>query len=748
MGEKMNAQSMLDGLNKEQRQAVKHTDGALLIMAGAGSGKTRVLTNRIAYLIGEKEVAPWSILAITFTNKAAKEMKERVRKIIGPMAEDIWISTFHSMCVRILRRDIDRIGLKRNFTILDPGDQLSVIKQILKQKNIDSKKFEPKSLLGSISSAKNELKTVKDYAKIAKGPYETTVSEVYEAYQKELRKNHALDFDDLIMTTIQLFKQVPEVLEFYQRKFQYIHVDEYQDTNRAQYMLVRMIAERFKNICVVGDSDQSIYRWRGADITNILSFETDYPSSTTIMLEQNYRSTKTILKAANEVINNNLNRKPKNLWTENQQGENIACFVGDNEHDEAYFIVGKIKELMNQHDYKLSDMAILYRTNAQSRVIEELLVKSNINYNIVGGTKFYDRKEIKDVLAYLRVVANPDDDISLRRIINVPKRGIGAATIDKIADFAASQGISIFQALHEVEQLGLSKGATNKLALFIDQMRGWVELEEYLSVTELVEELLEKTGYREMLKNEKTIEAQSRLENIDEFLSVTTEFEKRNDDKSLVAFLTDLALIADIDKVDEEEEDQKDSDRVLLMTLHSAKGLEFPVVFLIGMEEGVFPHSRSLFEEEEMEEERRLAYVGITRAEQRLYLSCAKMRTLFGRTNTNPQSRFINEIPSEMLESLNEKEEPARAKTSRSIGGGFASPQRPRMSTISKPQMTTTGGDQFTWSVGDKAEHKKWGVGTVVSMKGSGENVELDIAFPQPIGIKRLVAKFAPINRV
>ncbi|OIJ18654.1 ATP-dependent DNA helicase PcrA [Anaerobacillus alkalidiazotrophicus] len=744
----MNAQSMLDGLNKEQRQAVKHTDGALLIMAGAGSGKTRVLTNRIAYLIGEKEVAPWSILAITFTNKAAKEMKERVRKIIGPMAEDIWISTFHSMCVRILRRDIDRIGLKRNFTILDPGDQLSVIKQILKQKNIDSKKFEPKSLLGSISSAKNELKTVKDYAKIAKGPYETTVSEVYEAYQKELRKNHALDFDDLIMTTIQLFKQVPEVLEFYQRKFQYIHVDEYQDTNRAQYMLVRMIAERFKNICVVGDSDQSIYRWRGADITNILSFETDYPSSTTIMLEQNYRSTKTILKAANEVINNNLNRKPKNLWTENQQGENIACFVGDNEHDEAYFIVGKIKELMNQHDYKLSDMAILYRTNAQSRVIEELLVKSNINYNIVGGTKFYDRKEIKDVLAYLRVVANPDDDISLRRIINVPKRGIGAATIDKIADFAASQGISIFQALHEVEQLGLSKGATNKLALFIDQMRGWVELEEYLSVTELVEELLEKTGYREMLKNEKTIEAQSRLENIDEFLSVTTEFEKRNDDKSLVAFLTDLALIADIDKVDEEEEDQKDSDRVLLMTLHSAKGLEFPVVFLIGMEEGVFPHSRSLFEEEEMEEERRLAYVGITRAEQRLYLSCAKMRTLFGRTNTNPQSRFINEIPSEMLESLNEKEEPARAKTSRSIGGGFASPQRPRMSTISKPQMTTTGGDQFTWSVGDKAEHKKWGVGTVVSMKGSGENVELDIAFPQPIGIKRLVAKFAPINRV
>lgn len=748
----MNVQSILNGLNNEQRQAVKHTDGALLIMAGAGSGKTRVLTNRIAYLIGEKDVAPWSILAITFTNKAAKEMKERVKKIIGPVAEDIWISTFHSMCVRILRRDIDRIGVKRNFTILDPGDQLSVIKQILKQKNIDSKKFEPKSLLGSISSAKNELKTVKDYAKIAKGPYESTVADVYEAYQKELRKNHALDFDDLIMTTIQLFKQVPEVLEFYQRKFQYIHVDEYQDTNRAQYMLVRMLAERYKNICVVGDSDQSIYRWRGADITNILSFENDYPSTTTIMLEQNYRSTKTILRAANEVINNNYNRKPKNLWTENQSGENIACYIGDTEHDEAYFVVGKIKELMKEHDYKLTDIAILYRTNAQSRVIEELLVKSNINYNIVGGTKFYDRKEIKDILAYLRVVANPDDDISLRRIINVPKRGIGATTVEKIAEFAGSQGISIFQALHEVEQMGLSKGATNKLVEFIDQMRGWVQLEEYLSVTELVEELLEKTGYREMLKNEKTIEAQSRLENIDEFLSVTNEFENRNEDKSLVAFLTDLALIADIDKVDEDENEQKDSDRVLLMTLHSAKGLEFPVVFLIGMEEGVFPHSRSLFEEEEMEEERRLAYVGITRAEQRLYLSCAKMRTLFGRTNTNPQSRFIKEIPSEVLDSLNEeKEAPAWAKTSRvmSNGGSIQTPlQRQRMMTTSRPQITTTGGDQFTWQVGDKAEHKKWGIGTVVSMKGSAENVELDIAFPQPIGIKRLAAKFAPITKV
>lgn len=740
----MNILKMLEGLNKEQKEAVKHTEGPLLLMAGAGSGKTRVLTHRIAYLIGEKDVAPWSILAITFTNKAAREMKDRVKKIVGPMAEDIWISTFHSMCVRILRRDIDRIGTKRNFTILDSSDQLSVIKQIIKEKNIDAKKFEPKSILGSISSAKNELKTVKEFAKTATGPYESTVADVYELYQKRLRNNHSLDFDDLIMTTIQLFKQVPEVLEFYQRKFQYIHVDEYQDTNKAQYMLVKMLAERFKNICVVGDSDQSIYRWRGADISNILSFEKDYPNSTTVMLEQNYRSTKTILRAANEVINNNLNRKPKNLWTENERGQNISCYSGDTEHEEAYFIVGKIRELMNEHQYRLNDFAILYRTNAQSRVIEELLVKSNINYNIVGGTKFYDRKEIKDMLAYLRVVANPDDDISLRRIINVPKRGIGAATVDKIAEFAATQGVSMYEVLQEIEEIGLSARATNKLVEFAGQLKNWVQLQEYLSVTELVEELLEKTGYREMLKNEKTLEAQARLENIDELLSVTSEFEKRSEDKSLVGFLTDLALIADIDQVDNDQENQEE-EKVLLMTLHSAKGLEFPVVFLIGMEEGIFPHSRSLFEQEEMEEERRLAYVGITRAEQRLFMTCAKVRTLFGRTNANPQSRFFKEIPVDLIDSLNEqKEAPAWAKSTRTTNTTF---NRPRQS-VAKPQITTTGGERFGWQVGDKAEHKKWGIGTVVSMKGSDENIELDIAFPQPVGVKRLAAKFAPITKV
>lgn len=728
---------LLSGLNTEQKRAVQHTEGPLLLMAGAGSGKTRVLTHRIAYLLREKGVAPWSVLALTFTNKAAREMKDRVSSLVGPIAEDIWISTFHSMCVRILRRDIDRIGYNRNFSILDSGDQLSVIKQILKAKNIDSKKFEPRSILGTISGAKNELKKPAEFSKLAKGPYEETAAEVYEEYQKQLKKNQSLDFDDLIMKTIQLFSQVPEVLEFYQRKFQYIHVDEYQDTNKAQYMLVKMMSERFKNICVVGDSDQSIYRWRGADITNILSFEKDYPNAAVILLEQNYRSTKTILHAANKVIENNLNRRPKKLWTENEEGPKICYYCADSEQDEAYFVVGKIKEAVSSGNFKNSDIAILYRTNAQSRVIEEMLLKSNIDYNIVGGTKFYDRKEIKDVLAYLRLIANPDDDISLQRIINVPKRGIGATTMDKVVAYAGEHGLSIFQTLQEIEQVGLAQRVTGKLMDFATQIGNWVQMQEFLSVTELVEELLEHTGYREMLLNEKTLEAQSRLENIDEFLSVTTDFEKKNEDKSLIAFLTDLALIADIDKLDEEETDKGDS--VILMTLHSAKGLEFPIVFLIGMEEGIFPHSRSLFEEEEMEEERRLAYVGITRAEKQLYFANAQMRTIYGRTSANPPSRFIKEVPDELLECLNEQVAASNIPTT---------PRQRLAIKPSHPQMSSTGGEQFQWKVGDKAQHGKWGTGTVVSIKGEGESVELDIAFPPPTGIKRLFAKFAPIKKV
>ncbi|MFP7299603.1 DNA helicase PcrA [Neobacillus niacini] len=757
------SEKLLNGLNPEQQSAVKATDGPLLLMAGAGSGKTRVLTHRIAYLIVEKRVNPYNILAITFTNKAAREMRERIGKMMGGAAEEIWISTFHSMCVRILRRDIDRMGYSRNFTILDTGDQQSVVKGILKDKNLDPKKYDPRAILGAISSAKNELIDPEEYAKTAGGYFEQTVSDVYTEYQKRLRKNQALDFDDLIMMTIQLFQRVPEVLEYYQRKFQYIHVDEYQDTNRAQYMLVKFLANRFKNLCVVGDSDQSIYRWRGADIANILSFEKDYPDAKVILLEQNYRSTKRILLAANKVIENNVTRKAKNLWTENPEGNKIVYYRADSEQGEAQFVAGKIKELTREGKYKLSDVAILYRTNAQSRVMEEVLLKSNLEYSIVGGTKFYDRKEIKDMLAYLRLISNPDDDISLQRIINVPKRGIGSSSVDKMADFAAMHDISIFQALDSVELLGLSPKITKGAREFRDLIKNYTQMQEFLSVTELVEDILEKSGYREMLKAEKSIEAQSRLENLDELLSVTKNFEEVNEDKSLVAFLTDLALVADIDSLDE---DGEKADSITLMTLHSAKGLEFPVVFLIGLEEGVFPHSRSLMEEAEMEEERRLAYVGITRAEQTLFLTNAQMRTLFGRTNMNPASRFINEIPEDLLEGVEKEEKRApfgtrgtsfgnrtSGTTGTSFGGrstgttgtSFGTPVTRK--PVMRPLTSATGGDTVGWKVGDKAEHGKWGIGTVVSVKGEGEGTELDIAFPSPTGIKRLLAKFAPITK-
>lgn len=737
------AEKLVKGLNEQQQKAVKATDGPLLIMAGAGSGKTRVLTHRIAYLMVEKEVAPWNILAITFTNKAAREMKERIRGILGGASDEIWISTFHSMCVRILRRDIDRIGYNRNFSILDTTDQQSVIKQILKDKNLDPKKYDYRALLGTISSAKNELVTPEEYQKTAGDFYTNVAAEVYTEYQKRLRKNQACDFDDLIMLTITLFQRVPEVLEYYQRKFQYIHVDEYQDTNRAQYMLVKLLASRFRNLCVVGDSDQSIYRWRGADIANILSFEKDYPNATMIFLEQNYRSTKKILEAANKVIDNNRNRKPKNLWTENMDGNKIRYFRADSEQGEAQFVAGKINEMIRDSSRKLSDIAILYRTNAQSRVMEEVLLKSNLQYTIVGGIKFYDRKEIKDILAYLRLIANPDDDISLRRVINVPKRGIGATSLDKVADYAAMTDGSMYQALQDIDMIGLSPKITKAAREFRDLIHAYTNQQEYLSVTELVEEVIEKTGYREMLQAEKSIESQSRLENIDEFLSVTKSFEQSNDDKSLVGFLTDLALVADIDQLDDTEEAQES---VTLMTLHSAKGLEFPVVFLLGLEEGVFPHSRSLMDEEEMEEERRLAYVGITRAESELYITNAQMRTLFGRTNMNPVSRFIAEIPEELIEDMKLKPKKSALHSSKPIHSG-GSRRTPSFGKV-VAQPNATGGDEIGWQVGDKAAHKKWGTGTVVSVKGEGEGKELDIAFPSPTGIKRLLAKFAPIEKV
>ncbi|WP_245711639.1 DNA helicase PcrA [Gracilibacillus ureilyticus] len=736
---------LLKGLNPQQQEAVKHTEGPLLIMAGAGSGKTRVLTHRIAYLLDEKEVSPRSILAITFTNKAAREMKDRITNLVGPSGNEMWVSTFHSMCVRILRRDIDRIGYSRNFSILDSGDQLTVIKNIVKEKNLDPKKFEPRAFLGAISSAKNELVTPEKFAESAGDFYSRQVSEVYTEYQKRLRKNQSLDFDDLIMQTIHLFNRIPEVLEYYQRRFQYIHVDEYQDTNHAQYFLVKQLAARFQNLCVVGDSDQSIYAWRGADISNILSFEKDYPSARTVLLEQNYRSTKSILDAANKVIDNNSERKPKNLWTENLEGNKIQYYKADTEREEGLYVADRIAELVRNGKYSHRDVAILYRTNAQSRAIEETFVKSNIPYQMVGGTKFYDRKEIKDLLAYLRLIVNPDDDISFARVVNEPKRGIGKTSLDKLTAYAAVNDISLYTAVQEVDFVGVSAKAAKALMDFGQMIQNWEKQQEFLTATDMVEEVIEKTGYEKMLLNERSIEAQTRLENIEEFKTVTKHFEETNEDKTLVNFLTDLALISDIDRMDE---DPTADDKVTMMTLHAAKGLEFPVVFLIGMEENVFPHSRSMMDEEEMQEERRLAYVGITRAEELLHVSHAKMRTLFGRTNMNPISRFINEIPQDLLEGKEEVEESIFGRSRVDISDQdlpFGPPKRKPKRTV--VQQATTGGEKETWRVGDKANHNKWGQGTVVKVSGEGEAMELDIAFPAPTGIKRLLAKFAPITK-
>ncbi|MEK4239836.1 DNA helicase PcrA [Paenibacillus sp. FSL H7-0714] len=772
-------QDAVSRLNPPQRQAVETTEGPLLIMAGAGSGKTRVLTHRIAWLIANRKAPPWAILAITFTNKAAREMQERVSKLVGPEGRDIWVSTFHSMCVRILRKDIERIGFTSNFSILDSTDQLSVIRNCMKELNIDTKKFEPKAVQAIISASKNELITPAQYEQKVGDYFEGLVAKVYKMYQRRLRSNNSLDFDDLIMKTIELFKEVSEVLDFYQKKFKYIHVDEYQDTNRAQYMLCRMLADSHHRICVVGDSDQSIYRWRGADITNILNFEEDYPEAKTILLEQNYRSTANILNAANGVIALNSGRKPKKLWTDSEEGAKIKVYRADSEHDEGYFVTGEISKNVKQGQ-AYQNHAILYRTNAQSRVIEEILIKSDIPYQIVGGIKFYDRKEIKDLLAYLRLLSNPDDDISLTRIINVPKRGLGDTTVGKLAAAAGERGVSIFRVLQTVDDLGFAGRTRNMLVEFYDMIEALHRMVEFLSVTELTEKILEMSQYRLELQNENTLESRSRLENIDEFLSVTMEFEKNNEDKSLVSFLTDLALIADIDSVNDDEEDR--SDAVVLMTMHSAKGLEFPTVFIVGMEEGVFPHSRAFQDNDELEEERRLAYVGITRAEKQLFLSCARMRTLFGRTTANQPSRFIEEIPEELKEDTAKTQDRFQRGGSE-VGGayggrGFSGGSRGNFggrsgaagaapigsgstasAATSKSSVTvTSGGAQHAtgagaaaageYKAGDKVSHGKWGTGTVVAVKGTGNDTELQIAFPAPVGVKRLLAGFAPITRV
>jgi DNA helicase-2/ATP-dependent DNA helicase PcrA len=849
------------GLNDRQKEAVEHTEGPLLIMAGAGSGKTRVLTHRMAYILSEKDVNPWNILAITFTNKAAKEMKERVSALVGPDANDMWVSTFHAMCVRILRREAEAIGFTRSFTIADPSEQQTLIKRIIKELNLDKDKFSHKMLLGRISDAKNNLMLPDDYRQNYSGYIEDVVADVYERYQKGLQAAQSFDFDDLIMYTVKLFDQQPDILKYYQQKFHYIHVDEYQDTNEAQYKLVKHLGGYFHNVCVVGDADQSIYGWRGANMENILNFEKDYPKSTTILLEQNYRSTKNILQAANNVINKNTYRKDKTLWTDNNQGELISYYRAQNERDETNYVIGKIKDAIKGQNKRYGDIAILYRTNAQSRVMEENLVKANMPYRIVGGLKFYDRKEIKDILAYLRLLANPSDNLSFTRIINVPKRGIGPGTLDKLNTFASQQGISLLQAATLVDHSPITgKGATN-LKAFGKMMANLQTQREFLAIQDLVEEILAQTGYLKDLENQKTLEADARIDNIHEFISVTQEFDKRweaeqedreqaaqiaaqeeadrptelqeanlnqsdvnpgnnplnpdgtfnlfdlegiqaeldgvidnnpAEDDALMGFITDLSLVSDLDN---QEIDQQGE--LTLMTLHAAKGLEFPIVFIIGMEEGMFPLARAAKEESELEEERRLAYVGITRAEEKLYLTNSLSRLLYGKYQSNPVSRFIAEIDDELLDdSENERSifQPSGGSlsdlpfggssssgfgSSSSSGSGFGSgatfaadyaSKRKRASntyeranaksyyerkkeakrsvfdpvTANKDIKTVDG--PVTWAIGDKAVHKKWGVGTVVKVTGTGNDQELDIAFPNQ-GIKRLLSAFAPIEK-
>ena len=740
--------NLLNGMNPKQKDAVVCTQGPLLIMAGAGSGKTRVLTHRIAYLIEEKNVNPWNILAITFTNKAAKEMKERVTRLMKEGGSDVWVSTFHSMCVRILRRDIDRIGYTKAFTISDPSEQQTLMKRILKERNIDPKKYNPRAILGEISNAKNELDTPEDYRKRAASFFEKIVADCYDDYQRELRRNQAVDFDDLIMLAIRLFKESPETLDYYQNKFHYIHVDEYQDTNEAQYTLVNMLAERFKNLCVVGDADQSIYGWRGANMENILNFEKDYPDATTVLLEQNYRSTKFILQAANDVIGNNSKRKVKKLWTDNHDGEKITYYRGQSEGDESRYVISKIQEEMKANHYNYGDFAVLYRTNAQSRVIEDSLLKSNIPYKMVGGHKFYDRKEIRDVLAYLRLIANPDDNMSFERVVNVPKRGIGPGTIEKLRTSSNQYDWSLLETALNVSITPISGKAANELEAFGFMMKDLRQMQEYVPVTELVEEVLKRSGYQKSLELERTLESETRLENIQEFLTVTQQFEKENtEDKSLLTFLTDLALVSDLDNLEEEPQSE-----VTLMTLHAAKGLEFPIVFLIGLEEGIFPLSRSMMEEDQLEEERRLAYVGITRAEKKLYITNAYSRVLYGRTQSNSASRFINEITDEVLELGN----PQTMNTpfSRSPFSSTTSSMQRNQATRAASQpykapvtsKMSSGADKLGWNVGDKAVHKKWGLGTVVKVTGAANDLQLDIAFKEQ-GIKRLLAAFAPIEK-
>ncbi|NLA06816.1 MAG: DNA helicase PcrA [Firmicutes bacterium] len=743
---------ILSGLNPMQRQAVCHTDGPLLILAGAGSGKTRVLTHRIAYLIGEKGVFPGSILAVTFTNKAAREMRERVEGLVGPWSKTIWVSTFHAFCAKVLRRDIDKLGISRGFTIFDSSDQKAAMKKALDRLNLDGESFQPVAVLNEISSAKNELISPEDYTDEADGFWKKTVARLYPVYQKILRENNALDFDDLLAETVRLFREFPSVLDYYRKQFKYILVDEYQDTNRAQYELVNLLAEESRNLCVCGDPDQSIYQWRGADIRNILDFEHDYPDAKVIKLEQNYRSTQTILNIANNVISRNQSRKEKDLWTENGEGCQAICYEAYNERDEASFVAEEIEKAIigGLSRVKYGDFAILYRTNAQSRVFEEILMSRGIPYKVVGGLKFYERKEIKDILSYLRLLLNPDDMVSLSRIVNVPKRGVGEATLAKYIDYAGERNIHLLTAFQDVNAVsgiaGKTKQALMEFGEFIEALGAKVNDR---SVAEILSGLLDASGYVKALEEEKTVEAASRAENVKELLSVAKEYDARDvEGRGVAGFLEEAALIADVDLFDEDQEG------VTLMTLHSAKGLEFPRVFLVGMEEGLLPHSRTLIDETGLEEERRLCYVGITRAREMLYFTFAAQRMLYGEVMMCVPSRFLEDVPENLLTAGKRCAGYGGTRTCRtrtgSVAGVVTSSDRKLESDVNRTSFVAGSRDDRKtepYRVGDKIRSPYWGIGTVISSEGEGDKLIIRVAFPDQ-GIKRLLASIAPIERI
>ena len=743
-------------LNKEQYEAATTIDGQVLILAGAGSGKTRVLTHRIAYMI-ENDIKPYNILAITFTNKAAGEMRERVKSLVGEVANNMWISTFHSSCVRILRREIDKLGYSKDFTIYDSSDQKTLIKLVMKELNINEKEITDLEILGTIGKAKDNIQSAQSFKKENEDNFrKNKIADAYLLYQKKLKENNALDFDDLIVITVELFRKHNDVLEFYQNKFKYIMIDEYQDTNKAQYEFAKLLAAKHKNICVVGDDDQCIYAWRGADIRNILDFEKDYPEAKVVKLEQNYRSKGNILEAANKVIKNNAERKFKILRTEQVEGEKISIHRAYSDKMEAAFVVSEIEKLKSDKGYKYKDFAVLYRTNAQSRNFEEALRRAGIPYRIFGGLKFYDRKEIKDILAYLKIIVNPKDSISLRRIINVPKRSIGDTTVEKLQNHATEIDDTLYNVLLDVDYVpGLTARSINPIKKFIDMMEEIMVMSEQLSVSQLIEYVLEKTGYLKSLKDSKLIEDQSRIENLEELVSDAVEFEKSNEeDKSLSAYLEKVALVQDMDDLEAED------NYVMLMTVHSSKGLEFPTVFLVGMENGIFPNAACFEHDNQMEEARRLCYVGITRAEEKLYMTSAETRMIFGKTVAYGQSDFISEIPANIKDyvNINGKSssnsfkntsqtygETRKTYNPHSIRGGMSVSKANESlnKTLSGKSSGNAGIDELT--MGRKVKHPKFGVGTLITKSKVGDDYKLTIAFDSQ-GVKHLMFSFAPLE--